>query len=96
MNAPQYRFGGLVTKLCLTLCVACQVPLSMGFPSQEYWDGLPFPSPEDLPNPGIKSKYPALAGGFFTTESLWKSIFLKENAFQPKSTYKQIWITIHL
>ena len=31
--------------------VACQAPLSMGFPSQEYWSGLPFPSPGDLPRP---------------------------------------------
>ena len=37
-----------------TLCtVACQVPLSMEFSKQEYWSGLPFPSPGDLPNPGI-------------------------------------------
>ena len=34
--------------------VACQAPLSMGFPSQEYWSGLPFPSPGDLPNLGIE------------------------------------------
>ena len=34
--------------------VACQAPLSMGFHRQEYWSGLPFPSPGDLPNPGIK------------------------------------------
>ena len=34
--------------------VACQVPLSMGFSGQEYWSGLPFPSPGDLPNPGIE------------------------------------------
>ena len=34
--------------------VACQAPLCMGFPSQEYWNGLPFPSPVDLPDPGIK------------------------------------------
>ena len=43
----------------------------MGFPRQEYWSGLPFPSLEDLPNPGIKPASPvspALAGGFFTTE----------------------------
>ena len=49
-----------------------QVPLSMGFPRQEWWSGLPFPSPEDLPNPGIRSISPALAGGFFTTEPLGK------------------------
>ena len=46
-----------------------QAPLSMGFPRQEDWNGLPFPSPEDLPNPGIKPASPvspALAGRFFT------------------------------
>ena len=40
----------------------------MGFPKQEYWSGLSFPSPQDLPDPGIKPLSPALAGGFFTTE----------------------------
>ena len=40
-----------------------QVPLSMGFPRQEYWNELPFPTPADLPNPGIESASPALAGG---------------------------------
>jgi len=39
----------------------------MGFPRQEYWSGLPFPSPGDLSNPGIKPASPALARGFFTT-----------------------------
>ena len=48
--------------------VACQAPLSMGFPRQEYWSGLSFPSPGDLHDPGIKSTSPALAGRFFTTE----------------------------
>ena len=36
--------------------VACQAPLSMGFPRQEYWRGLPFPSPRDLPDPGIEPR----------------------------------------
>ena len=40
----------------------------MGFPRQEYWSGLPFPSPGDLPNLGIESRSPILADGFFTTE----------------------------
>ena len=44
-----YGGGGLVTKSCLTLVtpwtVACQVPLSMGFPKQQYWSGVPFPYP---------------------------------------------------
>ena len=41
----------------------------MGFSRQEFWSGLPFPSPGDLPDPGIESELPALADGFFTTES---------------------------
>ena len=44
-----------------------QAPLSMGFPRQEYWSGLPFPPPGGIPEPGIRPVYPALAGGFFTT-----------------------------
>ena len=40
--------------------------MSMEFSRQEYWSGLLFPSQGDLPNPGIKPKSPALAGGFFT------------------------------
>ena len=48
--------------------VACQAPLSMGFSRQEYWSGLPFSSPGDLPDTGIKAISPALAGGFFTSE----------------------------
>ena len=53
--------------------VACQAPLSVGFPRQEYWSGLLFPSPGDLPNPGIELACPALAGRFFTTEPPGKS-----------------------
>ena len=48
--------------------VACQAPLSMGFSRQEYWSGLPFPSPGALPDPGTEPEFPALAGRFFTTE----------------------------
>ena len=49
--------------------VACQVSLSVGFPRQEYWGGLPFPPPGDLPNPGtepVSPMSPVLAGRFFT------------------------------
>ena len=49
--------------------VACQVPLSVGFFSQEYWSGLPFPSPGHLPAPEIETQSSASAGGFFTSES---------------------------
>ena len=48
--------------------IACEVLLSMEFSRQGYWSGLPFPSPEGLPNPGIEPTSPVLAGGFFTTE----------------------------
>ena len=48
--------------------VTRQAPLSVRFPRQEYWSGLPFPSPGDLPNPGIELMSPALAGRVFTTE----------------------------
>ena len=54
--------------------VAHEAPLSMGFPRQEYWSGLPFPSP-DLTDPGIKPTSPALVVRIFTTEpqgSPWK------------------------
>ena len=54
-----------VAQSCPTLCdpmdcIAHQVPPSMEFPRQEYWSGLPFPSPGDLPNPGIEPGSPAL------------------------------------
>ena len=49
-------------------CTALQALLSMGFPRYEYWNGLPFPSLEDFPNPGIELGSSALAGRFFTTE----------------------------
>ena len=64
--------GGLVTKSCLTFVtpwtVARQAPLPMGFSRQEYWSGLPFPSPGDLPNPGIKPRSPAFQANSLLTE----------------------------
>ena len=53
--------------------VACQAPLSREFSRQEYWSGLPFPPPEDLPDPGVKPESlasPAWAGGFFATSPI--------------------------
>ena len=66
--------GGLVTKSCLTLApwtpwtVARQAPPSMGLSRQEYWSGLPFPSPGDLSNPGIEPRSPALQADSLPTE----------------------------
>ena len=48
-------------------CITLQASLSMRFSRQEYWNGLPYPSPEDFPDPGIELASPALEGGFFTT-----------------------------
>ena len=53
---------------CDPWTVARQAPLTMGFSRQEYWSGLPFPSPGDLPNPGIKPKSPALQADDLPTE----------------------------
>ena len=59
-----YGGDGLVAKSCLTLATPWSVdlhaPLSIGFSRQEYWSGLPFPSPGDLPDPGIEPRSPAL------------------------------------
>ena len=62
-----------------------QAPLSMEFPRQENWSGLPFPSPEDLPDPGIEPislEFPVLVGGFFTTLATWEAHY--------RSKYKKI------
>ena len=61
----------LVAQSCLSLgtpqTVACQAPLYMGFSRHKYWNGLPFSSPGDLPNPRIEPRSPAcIAGRFFT------------------------------
>ena len=64
----------LVAKSCPTVCnpMDCSPPSSSvrGISQQEYWSGLPFPSSEDLPDPGVEPKSPALAGEFFTSEPL--------------------------
>ena len=64
--------AGLVAKSCPILAipwtVACQAPLSMGFSRLEYWSGLTFLSPEDLPNPGIEPGSPALQADSLPTK----------------------------
>ena len=68
--------GGLVNKSCLTLVtpwtIAYQAPLSMGLSRPEYWNGLPFPSRVDLPDPGIKIRSPALQAESLPAELLGK------------------------
>ena len=76
--------------------VAQQSPLSVGFPRQEYWKGLPCPPPGDLPNPGIKPASlmsPALASRFFTTSTTWEAtnkhiLILQEAYFNTKNGKK--------
>ena len=57
--------------------VARQAPLPLEFSRQGYWNGLPFPTPGDLPHPGMEPPSPAsptLAGGFFTTSATWEAL----------------------
>ena len=57
--------------------IARQAPVSMGLSRQEYWSGLPFPPPGDLPDPGIERlslMILALADGFFTTSTTWEAL----------------------
>ena len=72
-----FHYCKVVAKLCPTHLqprllvlagLACQAPLTMGFSTQAYWSGLPFPSNGDLPHPGIQPESLALAGRFFITE----------------------------
>ena len=56
--------------------IALQAPLSLGFPRQQYWSGLPFPPAGDLPDPGIELVSSALAGGFFTTVPPEEAIYV--------------------
>ena len=72
--------------------VAHQSPLSLGFPRQESWSGLPFPSPGDLSNPETAPESPALAGRFFTTQSPGKAI--PESV--PKACNLYIYIYIYV
>ena len=67
-----YSSGGLVTKLCLSLATAWmtahQAPLYMGFPRHDYQSGLAFPSPGDLPHPGIEPRSSRLQADFLPSE----------------------------
>ena len=56
--------------------VAYQAPLSMGFSRQEYWSGLPFPSPGDLPDPGIELGSPKLEADALTSEPPGKQMLI--------------------
>ena len=70
--------------------LAHQAPLSMGFPRQEYWSELPFPSPGDLPDPGIEPESSALTGRFFTGELRGKRCTLTYSVSKRKASSTSI------
>ena len=81
----------LAAQSCLSLCDPMDYSppedRGQGFFRQEYWSGLPYPSPGDLPNQGIEPASlmsPALAGGFFTTSTIWEAqkLFVADYIFQ--------------
>ena len=82
---------GEVTQLCPTLAtpwtVAHQASPSMGFSRQEYWSGLPFPSPGDLPDPGIEPKSPTLEADSLTSEPPGKKHVLKCSSISLASPF---------
>ena len=85
--------------MCLTLetpwTVACQALLSMGFPRLEYWSGLPFPSPGDLPNPGTEPRSPVLQVDSLPTEQRGYLLILRLDAFSKSRL--SIWkLSVHV
>ena len=88
-----------VIQLSLTLCdpmdLASQAPLSIEFSRHEYWSGLPFPFPMDLPNPGIEPASLALAGGFFSTEPPGKPL-VKTTAYIFEADFQSTFLNLCL
>ena len=85
---------GCVQLFVAPWTVAYQAPLFMGFSRQEYGSGLPFPTPGDLPNPGIEPASlatPALAGGFFTNCASWEARKDRGDDDIPKVTGHSDW-----
>ena len=78
LGDPERKKESEIAQLCPTLCnpMDCriQTPSFMGFSRQEYWSGLPFPSPRDLPHPGLQPRSPALQADALPSEpsgKLW-------------------------
>ena len=88
---------GCVWLFATLWTTAHQTPLSVGFLRQEYWSVLPFPSPGNLPEPGMEPSSPALAGGFYTTELQGKPVAYLENKGKSrqwcKAFSRQPWAT---
>ena len=79
-----YSVSSVLSDSVTQQTIAGQASLSMGFPRQEDWSGLPCPSPGDLPHQGIELASPVLVGGFFTPESAGKpaKFYTKEIFYQ--------------
>ena len=86
-------------QLCATLCtVAPQVPLSMRFSRQGYWNGFPYPPAGDLPDPEtepVSLMSPALAGGFFTTRDTREAQHPQMNT-EVQSSVFLLFFSVHL
>ena len=89
--ADKHVLSAKLLQSCPTLCnpMDCSLPGSSvhGILQEEYWSGLPCPSPGDFPEPGIKPMFltsPALAGGFFTTSATWEPLYHLHHALNLK------------
>ena len=88
INMVKVKLLSHVQLFATSWTVALQAPPSMGFSRQEYWSGLPFPSPRDLPDPGIEPRSPALEADALTSEPGFnKYIYM---CSPPKSRYKTV------
>ena len=89
-----------IAKSCLTLAtpwtVARQAPPSMAFPRQEYWSGLPFPSPGDLPHPGIEHASPAWQADSLPSEPTGKPICCIETPDKDFGSSFRAYLGLHL
>ena len=71
-------------------CFSCQAPLSIGFFREEYWSGLPFPSPGDLPDPGLKPRSPTLQANALTSAPPGKPLILKRERVVNNHFYHMV------
>ena len=70
-----WRWFSRVRLFVMPWTIARQAPLSIGFSRQEYWSGLPFPSPGDLPDPGIEPRSPVLWADTLLSKPPGKSLY---------------------
>ena len=95
----------VMSDFCDPMDWACQAPLSMGVSRSELWSGLPFPSPEDLPNPGIELRSPLFQADSLLTEpfcvwfsklSRWQLVFLSwvEPRISPQCTERKLIVLV--